>query len=349
MSYTTEAAVLTQLQAPLHLKELRIPQLQPGQVLVDVHYSGVCHTQMLEVQGKRGEDGNLPHVLGHEGAGVVREVGVGVGKVAPGDRVVLSWIKGTGSEVPTTVYDSGCGPVNSGAIATFMRQTVTCENRLALLPDAVPLREAALLGCAIPTGAGVIFNSAQVSPGRSVAVFGVGGIGLSSVMAASLANAHPVIAVDIVAHKLEQAGRLGATHLVNALEQDALARVRELTGGRGADFAVEAAGKTAVAEIALQSVRDNGGLCVLAGNPPFGERIAVDPFDLIRGKRLVGTWGGESELDGDVALYAKLYQTGKLKLAELITDTYRLGDINRALEDLERGKVGRALVDMEAD
>ena len=341
----TLAAVLQQLNKPLRIRELTIPDLKPGQVLVEVAYSGLCGSQLLEVRGKRGPDHYLPHTLGHEGSGTVLEVGAGVTKVKPGDHVVLSWIKGSGADVPSTVYQSSEGPVNSGALSTFIRHTVTCESRVTPIPDAMPLREAALLGCAIPTGAGIVLNTAQLRPGSSVAVFGVGGIGLSAVLAADLVHATTIIAVDVFDHKLEQARQVGATHLINARQQDPFAAILEITGGCGVDYAIEAAGRRETMETAFRVVRDNGGLCVLAGNLPRGERISLDPFDLIKGKRIIGTWGGETQPDRDILLYVDLYLTGKLRLDGLITHTYGLDEINQAMDDLEHGKVGRALID----
>jgi S-(hydroxymethyl)glutathione dehydrogenase/alcohol dehydrogenase len=340
----TLAAVLEQLNKPLRIRELTIPDLRPGQVLVEVAYSGVCHSQLLEVRGKRGPDRFLPHTLGHEGSGTVLEVSASVTKVKPGDHVVLSWIKGNGADVPFTVYQSLEGAVNSGAISTFMQQTVTCENRVTPIPDAMPLREAALLGCAIPTGAGIVSNTARVRPGSSVAIFGVGGIGLSAVLAADLVHATTVIAVDVSDHKLEQARQVGATHLINARQQDPLETILEITGQRGVDYAIEAAGQRETMETAFQVVRDGGGLCVLAGNLPHGERISLDPFDLIKGKRIVGTWGGETQPDRDIPMYVDLYLSGKLKLDRLITHTYNLDEINQAFSDLEAREVGRALI-----
>ncbi len=346
ISMQTEAAVLFELNQPLRLLTLTIPDLKPGQVLVEVAYSSVCHSQLLEVRGKRGPDRFLPHALGHEGSGTVLEVGADVTKVKPGDRVVLSWIKGSGADVPSTVYQSLEGPINSGAISTFMRQTITCENRVTPISEAMPLREASLLGCAIPTGAGIVLNTARVQPGSSVAVFGVGGIGLSAVLAADLVHATTIIAVDVFDHKLEQARRVGATHLINVRHQDPLATILEITGGRGVDYAIEAAGRQETMETAFQAGRDNGGLCVLAGNLPHGGRISLDPFDLIKGKRIVGTWGGETQPDRDIPLYVDLYLSGRLKLDGLITHTHSLSDINQALDYLEQGQVGRILIDM---
>ncbi|MCS6814505.1 MAG: zinc-binding dehydrogenase [Cyanobacteria bacterium] len=342
---TTKAAVLYALNEPLRLEELTLPALKPGQVLVDIAYSGVCHTQLSEVRGKRGPDRYLPHTLGHEGAGVVRDVGAEVTKVKPGDRVVLSWIKGQGRDVPSTQYQGSQGAINSGAISTFLESAIISENRIIPIPEAMPLREAALLGCAIPTGAGVVLNTLRVTPGSSVAIFGVGGVGLSAVMAASLANAMPIIAIDIFDHKLQQALELGATHTINAKTQDVQTALMDITAGKGVDYAIEAAGRTQTMEGAIAAIRAPGGVAVLAGNLAAGERISLDPFDLIKGKQILGTWGGETNPDRDIPRYANLFQAGKLALEQLITHTYSLDDINRALEDLETGKVGRALIE----
>jgi S-(hydroxymethyl)glutathione dehydrogenase/alcohol dehydrogenase len=346
----TEAAVLFELNQPLRSVRLDLPELKPGQVLVKVSHSGVCHSQLHELRGRRGPDRFLPHTLGHEGSGVVLEVGAGVEKVRPGDRVVLTWIKGRGAEVTSSGYRTreGGAAINSGALSTFMRHTITCENRLVPLPPEMPLREAALLGCAVPTGAGVVFNSAAMPAGASLAVFGVGGIGLSAVLAARLQQAAPLIAVDVVETKLADALRLGATHAINARERNPLDFIRELTCGRGVDFAIEAAGRRETMEVAFRSVRDQGGLCVLAGNLPHGERISIDPFDLIRGKRIAGAWGGATQPDEDLPRYARWFLEGRLPLADLISREYRLEDINDALDDLEQGRVLRALVDMAA-
>ncbi len=349
MRRITEAAILTELGKPLSLLPLTIPELKPGQVLVDVAYSGLCHTQLLEIRGKRGPDPYVPHALGHEGSGIVAETAPDVKKVKPGDRVVISWMKGAGADVPSTAYISGDLKINSGAVGTFMRRTVTSENRVTPIPDALPLREAALLGCAIPTGAGVVLNTAKVKAGDSVAIFGIGGIGQSAVLAADFSEAGTIIAVDVVESKLELARRFGATRLIDARKEDPLKSIMEITGGRGVAFSFEAAGRGETMEVAFEAVRPGGGLCVLVGNLPFGERISIDPFELIRGKNIAGTWGGESRPDKDIPFYADLYLSGKLNLKDMITHVYALGEINRGFDELESGVVQRGLIDMERD
>ncbi len=343
----TRAAVLSELNRPLKIMTLTLPELKSGQVLVEVAYSGVCQSQLLEVRGKRGPDTFLPHTLGHEGSGTVVEVGPGVTKVKPDDHVVLSWIKGYGADVPATIYLSPEGPINSGAISTFMHKTITCESRVTPVPESMPLKEAALLGCAIPTGVGIIMNTARVQAGSSVAIFGIGGIGLSAVLGAKLAKARVIIAIDVFDHKLQQSLRLGATHLINARERDPLTEILNITGGIGVDYAVEAAGRRETMETAFKSVRDKGGLCILAGNLPSEELISISPFDLIKGKRIVGTWGGETQPDRDIPRYAELYLNGNLDLSALITHEYPIENINQAFEQLEQGLVGRALIKLD--
>lgn len=343
----TVAAVLHEIDAPLKLEELTIPVLAPGQVLVEIAFSGVCHTQLHEIRGRKGPDRFLPHALGHEASGRVVAIGPNVSKVQIGDAVVLSWIKGQGADVPSVKYrDAGGNVVNAGAVCTFMRTAVVSENRVCKIPDEMPMREAALLGCAIPTGAGVIFNSLRVRPGESVVIFGAGGIGLAALLAARVAHAHPIAVVDVVSNKLQFATELGATHVIDARDGDVTKRLLEVVPG-GFDYAVEAAGRKETMEGAIDAIRAFGGKAVLAGNLAVGDRIAVDPFDLIRGKLVVGTWGGETVPDRDIPTYARMYIAKELPLSELISQVYRLEDINQAITDLEEGRVARALIDMK--
>lgn len=346
----TRAVVLVETGKPLELMTLGLPELKPGQVLVDVAWSGVCHSQLNEQKGLRGPDPYVPHTLGHEGSGVVAACGAGVTKVRPGDRVVLTWIKGEGADVPGTVYRGADGAnVNSGAISTFMKRTVISENRLVPIADGMPLREAALLGCAVPTGAGIVFNNLALKAGETIAVFGIGGVGLSAVMAASLAGAGAIIAVDLVPARLDAAKSFGATHIVNAGNEDVKAAIAAATGGRGVDCAIEAAGAVPAIEAAFAAVRNGGGRCVVAGNPPHGARVTLDPFDFIRGKVLSGTWGGETKPDRDLPRYASMYMDGKMPLVKYVGREYGLSQVNEALADLADGSVLRPLINLGKD
>ena len=343
---TTQAAVLVETGKPLVIMDLGLPALAPGQVLVEIAFSGICHSQLNEVSGRKGPDRFLPHVLGHEGSGRVLATGDGVRKVSPGDEVVLTWLKGEGADVPSTRYVSAGGPVNSGAIATFMRHTVTCESRVVRKPASLTMREAALFGCAVPTGGGVAAKSGFDLRGKSVAVFGAGGVGSAAVAMAAALGANPLIAIDVVPSKLDVARRLGATHCFDGRSENVLQQVREMTGGAGVDLAIEAAGLSSVMEMAFAATKFGGGLCILAGNVGLGEKISIDPYDLIRGRHIRGTWGGESNPDVDIPAFARIAQTEKIDLGAMISQEYPLAAVNDALEDLRAGKVMRAFLSL---
>lgn len=345
MGIYTEAAVLIDIGRPLEVMRLEVPALKPGQVLVDIAVSGVCHSQLHEIKGRRGEDKFLPHVLGHEASGTVREIGPSVTKVAPGDRVVLTWIKATGIDVPNTAYSSSIGTVNSGAISTLMRTTVISENRLVKVSDEVSFEEAALLGCAVPTGAGALMN-AQIAQHTSVVVWGAGGVGLSAIVAAKAHGVPMIIAVDISDDKLSRAKAFGASHTVNAKAHDPISEIRALTQGRGASLVLECVGRPQSIEQAFSCAAYNGGECIIAGNPAVGEKIQIDPFDLIKGRKIRGTWGGDVVPDRDIPLFAKMCVEGRWDIKRLVSHSFELKDVNEAFHALERGDVARAVVKM---
>ena len=341
----TVAAILVETGKPLAVEEIEIPALRPGQVLVELAYSGACHTQVLEARGHRGEDKWLPHLLGHEGTGTVVEIGSGVAKVKPGDRVVLSWIRGSGMEAGGAVYDWDGRRVNAGGVTTFQRHAVASENRLTPLPPELPMDLAVLLGCAAPTGMGVVLNVGRVRAGDAVAVFGAGGIGLNAVLAAAHAGARPLIAVDPQPAKRELALAFGATDSIDPAAEDAVAAIRRVAP-QGLDVAIEATGIPSVMDQALRACRPQGGRAIVVGNARFGETLALDPGLFNQGKSLLGTWGGDSQPDRDYGRYGRLIASGRFDVRRLMSEPYRLADVNAALDDLEAGRIGRPLIDM---
>lgn len=342
----TQAAILFEIQAPLRIERIEIPSLKPGQVLVQVDCSGVCHSQVMEVNGKRGEDRYLPHLLGHEGAGTVVDTGSQVTKVKPGDRVVLTWIKGEGEDCGGSTYTLGDQIINSGAVTTFSEYSVVSENRCVKLEADIPMEIAALMGCAVLTGAGLVLNSVQPKPGSRMLIWGVGGIGMSALMAAAMCQVEVLIAIDTQSAKLEMAKSLGATHVINALDVDVQEQILEIVGNEGVDYAVESAGRTSTIESAFNAVRKQGGLCVFASHPPAGKKIRIEPHDLISGKQIRGSWGGESKPDKDIPMFVEYYASGKLPLEPLITHRYPLDGVNEALSILESGQTGRPVLNM---
>jgi len=340
----TLGAVLYETGKPLVVEELTLPPLLPGQVLVEMAFSGVCHSQLLEADGKRGPDRFLPHVMGHEASGKVLAVGSEVTKVTPGDSVVLTWIASRGAATPGPAYTNQKGDkVNAGPVATFLQHAVVAENRCVRISPEVPLDVAALWGCALPTGCGTIFRKLDAQAGQSFVLLGAGGVGLASLLAAGERECTPRIVVDISEEKLQFARKLGATHTL--LFGDQLkAEVLSLTGGRGADLVVEATGNRLAMEAAVPLARDRGGRVVLAGNTPAGEKISIDPFALIYGRVLTGTAGGESLLDEDIPRFEKLLGNPLFPMEKLLGERYRLEEINTAMERLRAGSLGRTLI-----
>lgn len=343
----TRAAVLYELNQPLKIEELAIPPLKEGQVLVKLAYSGVCHSQLMEVRGKRGIDRYLPHLLGHEGSGAVVEVGPGVTKVKSGDRVILGWIKGLGMDVSGPIYQKGGKVINAGAVTTFTEYATVSENRCVPLPRGIPLDCAVLFGCALPTGAGIVTNQLQPEKGSSVALFGLGGIGICALLALRLYDCRLILAVDIKDSKLELARELGATHTINVAQEEPGPVIHAATEGQGVDYSIESAGLTSTIEAAFQAVRKFGGLCIFASHPAFGDKIRLDPHDLISGKRIVGSWGGSSNPDQDTPKFARLYREGNLPLERLLSKRYRLEEINQALDALGTGDMIRGLIELD--
>jgi len=342
-----KAAVLHEIGKPLVIEELDVPDPQYGQVQVKVKASGLCHKQLEEITGKRGEDPYLPHLLGHEGAGIVEEVGLGVTCVKPGDHVVLGWMKGQGIDAEPPVYTAGGRTLNAGCITTFNEYAVVSENRVTRMDERMPFAPASLLGCAVTTGLGVVKRIAQMESHKSVAVFGIGGIGLNVVQAAALCSASAIYAVDINDAKLGLASRLGATHVINAEKENPVERIWELNADKGVDYAFEAAGNLRVMEQAYE-VTGAQGLTTLIGVPPIGEKMHIDPIPLYLGRRLTGCHGGDTVKDEDIPYCVDMYLQGKLQLDELITERIALEEINDGFARMQdRSLIGRSVIDFD--
>ena len=340
----TQAALLVQTGQPLVLADIETPALKPGQTLVEIAYSGACGTQVMEWRGDKGEDKWVPHCLGHEGTGTVLEVGGAVTKVKAGDKVVLSWIKGSGIEAGGAVYDWDGRKVNAGGVTTFQRHSVISENRLTLIPPDLPMDVAVLLGCAAPTGMGAVYNVLKVQPGDAVAVFGTGGIGLNALMAAALAGAMPVIGIDPNPTRRALAKIYGATHVIDA-SGDVIAEIKKIVP-QGVDLAVESSGVPEVMEQAINATRQQGGRAVVIGNAKHGAVLPLNPGVFNQGKSLLGTWGGDSVPDRDYGRYGRLLGSGRFPVRDLLSKPYSLAQADQALQDLAAGKVGRPLIDM---
>jgi len=344
---TMNAAILVEQKKPLIVDEIQLPNaLELGQVLVKVHFSGICGSQLGEIDGAKGEDKFLPHLLGHEASGTVIEIGAGVRHVKPGDIVVLHWRKGLGIEGDPPNYSWKGKKLNAGWIATFNEYAIVSENRVTTIPSNSDLEVAALFGCAVTTGFGVIENNAKLRIGESVVVFGAGGVGLNIVQAASLVGAYPIIAVDLYDNRLALAKEMGATHLINSTKVDAKLGVEEVVGNTGLDVFIDNTGHPKIIELGYQITKPQGRV-VLVGVPKKGNEMQIFSLPLHFGKTVTGSHGGESAPQVDIPRYHKMYIARKINLKNLITATFDLHNINEAIEEMRNGSAqGRVLIQM---
>jgi S-(hydroxymethyl)glutathione dehydrogenase / alcohol dehydrogenase len=362
-----KAAVLYETQQPLRVEDVELEGPHDGEVLVRIGAAGVCHSDYHFMNGDLPI--GMPCVLGHEGAGVVEEVGRGVTAVVPGDHVVLlfrancghcefcsqgrpalCWMAGklrnTGRLLDGTsrLSRGGSELKHFLGLSCFAERAVVPEQGVVPIPTDVPMEVAALVGCAVMTGVGAVMNTARVNPGAAVLVVGAGGVGLNCVMGAALVGAHPIIVADVVDSKLETAMEFGATHVVNARTQDLVEAVRELTNGEGVDFSFEAIGNPRAMTQAFQAVR-RGGMTTAVGIAPFGSEMAINAGELVYlEKTLRGSYYGSTRPQADMPRLLQLYQAGKLPIDRLISRRYPLDRVNEAYDALIAGEVARSVL-----
>lgn len=343
----TPAAILVEQRKPLVIDDVELPQPKRGQVLVEIHASRICGSQIGEVEGVKGPDKFLPHLLGHEAGAVVLETGPDVTQVAPGDRVVCHWRPGAGLDGGGSVCHWGGLQVNAGPITTFQRFAVVSENRLTRVPPDTDFELCCLLADTLTTGFGVINNDAKVQRGESVVIFGVGGIGLGVVLGAKLAGAGPIVAVDLHDHKLAKAANFGATHRINAVHGDSAGQVRDILGGL-ADVTIDGTGSPRVIETAYDLARLRGGRCVLFGVMPHDQRVSIHTLPLHFGRTLAGSEGGQSQPQQDIPrILAQLAASGT-DWRGFITHRGPLGEVNDLMARMRSGEVIHALLECGA-
>lgn len=344
-----KAAVLRQLNSPLEIIDVELPSsLEVGQVLVKVEYSGICGSQLGEIDGVKGEDVFLPHLLGHEGVGTVLRIGPGVSNFVGGETVVMHWRKGLGIQSAPPTYCYQGSTINAGWVTTFNEYSVVSENRLTRLPENADKSIGCLFGCATTTGFGVIENDAQLQAGETVVVFGAGGIGLSAIQAAAILGAYPIIAIDRFLNRLDLATKVGATHTFDTSSDDSIDRMLASIEERyGIDVLIENTGNTQVIEAAFRGLSTKGRL-VLVGVPRQGDEVKIDTLPLHFGKQITGSEGGEAVPQDDIPRLQKLSDAKALDLSSLITDTFSLDEVNVAIEKMRNGDVaGRCVLRMD--
>lgn len=351
---------------PLRVAEINLDPPGQGEVLVEVFAAGLCHSDLSVIDGSRPRP--LPMVLGHEASGVVRELGAGVSTLSVGDHVVFSFVPMCGHCAHCTSgrpalcelgnranaeaallgghrrFKLQGVPINHHlGVSAFSRYTVAAAQSLVPIDPELSLETAALFGCAVMTGVGAVTNTARVAPGASVAVFGLGGVGLSAVMGAAAAGAYPIVAIDVLEPKLELARSVGASHCINATDEDPVEAVRSLTQG-GAAYAFEAAGNALVMVQAYEATA-RGGTTVAVGLPHPQKRFDIAAVSLVAEERtLKGSYMGSCVPRRDLPRYIAMYRAGKLPVDQLLSKTIQLEQVNEAFEALAQGEVVRQII-----
>jgi len=343
-----KAAILVESNKPLEVAEILLPrELSFGQVLVKIDFSGICGAQINEIEAAKGPDKFLPHLLGHEGSGIVLETGPGVTTVKEGDHVVLHWRPSAGIQSPPPTYTWDGRKVNAGWETTFNDYAVVSENRLTSIPKDFDMKLAPLFGCAVTTAMGVINNDAKVKIGQSVVVFGVGGVGLNTVQAADMVSAYPIIAVDIRDEKLEMAKQFGATNCINSSTIDNLDdEIHRIADEKGVDVVVDTTGLPEVIQKAYNLTHPDGKT-ILVGVPKKGDNVAIYTLPLHFKKILTGSHGGDAVPDLEIPRYIRLIQADKMTLKGIITHEFGLDEINEAIDLVKSGEAGRVLINMQ--
>ena len=351
---------------PLSIESVELDPPGHGEVLVKIAAAGLCHSDLSVINGDRPRP--MPMVLGHEAAGTVEELGPGVEDLKKGDHVVLIFVPSCGHCLPCAegrpaLCEPGAAANTAGTLlsgarrlhrngsplqhhlgcSAFAEYATVSRNSLIKIDPELPLDEAALFGCAVLTGVGAVLNTARVTPGSTVAVVGLGGVGLSSVLGAVLAGARQVVAVDLFADKLDLAKKLGATDVFNASSPECVEQVRAATSG-GVEFAFELAGSVKAMELAYKITR-RGGTTVTAGLPPAAHTIPIPQVNLVAEERTVkGSYIGTCVPMRDLPRYVSLYRQGRLPVDRLMTGRLKLAEINAAFDRLREGKAVRQVV-----
>jgi len=331
-----KAAVLVEINAPLAVCDVELTELKVGQVLVKVLVSGLCGAQLHEIRGHKGNAKFLPHLMGHEGCGVVEAVGDGVTTVKVGDKVVMHWRPGTGIEAPFPSYVLDGKSMSSGKVTTLSEYSIVSENRLTTVSQDTPPELCAILGCALTTAMGIIDNEVDLKFGESVAVIGTGGVGLNLIQAAAMKSACPIIAVDNNPTKKQMCLDVGASKFYTSIDQ-----IEEKV-----DIVIDTTG---ISEVISQgiSILSNTGRMILVGQPAPGKFVnvmnAVNLFNGI-GHTIKATQGGKTNPQEDIPRYIRLHKEGLLDVSKLITHTFTLDQINEAFTLLKSGNAGRIMI-----
>ncbi|HYA42321.1 MAG TPA: alcohol dehydrogenase catalytic domain-containing protein [Syntrophobacteraceae bacterium] len=344
-----KAAVLEQINAPLCIADVEPGELSFGQVLVKVLVSGICGAQLQEIAGEKGNARYVPHLLGHEGCGVVEETGSGVTRVKKGDKVVMHWRKGDGVEADFPTYTFKGKTIRGGKVTTFSEYAIASENRVTPVPQEISNDFCALLGCGLSTALGAVANEAQVRPGESVMVVGLGGLGACVMKAARFAQARPIVGIDVFDSKKERVEALHGDLFVNAAKESIPEALQRGVGARTMDVIIDTSGNARSIADTLPLLGE-GGRYILAGHIKPGESVEIKMADHLfgsaEGKTIKATQGGRFSPRRDIPRYVELFQAGSLDIDNLITHRTTLDHVNDAVAMMRGGGANRIIIDL---
>ena len=342
-----KAAILEKINEPLVIGDVELTPLKVGQVLIKILVSGLCGSQLLEIKGYKNNAKFVPHLLGHEGCGIVEDTGDGVTKVKKGDKVVMHWMKGDGieSDFPNYVYKGNI--ISSGKITTLSEYSIVSENRLTVVPKDSDPEICALFGCSVTTALGTINNDAQVKFGENIMIIGCGGVGLNLVQGAKLAGACYIFGVDVEDEKEVFFKKLGGDFYINSKKESVQEKVSNILNKKGIDVVIDTTGITSMINLGISLLADSGRF-IMVGHPnPNDDTIEIKNanhmFNGI-GKKLMATQGGQTNPQKDINRYLRLYENKMLNLKELITNRFELNEVNNAISTLKQGKSGRIII-----
>ena len=344
--YTAKFAILKKIKKPLVIQNLRIPKPSKNQLLVKIKFSYICGSQLNEIYGNKGPDKFLPHTLGHEASGEVIKIGKNVGNFKIGDKVILSWIKKKDKKSSNPSYlDNRNNVVNSGPVSTFSKLSLVSKNRVYKIPKKMPMDIAALFGCAIPTGFGIILkNIKKIKKNEFVGIYGVGGVGIMSIIALKSLGIKNIYAIDKNKKNLKIAKRFGCKNIfsLNAFNKQL---TKHKINKKLIKYNIEISGNVNLMEMAIKNLSPEG-TCILAGNTKHGFKIRINPYELIFGKKIYGFSGNDLSLDKNIKKYFKMLRKINLKKLRKIFKIYDFDNINKAVYDFKKGKILRPLINI---
>lgn len=343
-----KVAVLEKIDGPLTVADVELTPLTFGQVLVKVLVSGICGSQLQEIAGNKGNAKFVPHLLGHEGCGIVEEVGHGVTRVKKGDKVVMHWRKGDGIESDFPTYTYKGKPMRSGKVTTLSEYSIVSENRITPVPHDTPNELCALLGCGLSTALGTINQEADVKFGESVLIVGAGGLGVNLIQAAKLAGAYPIVVADIYENKRETCESMEAHLFVNSTTSSISEEIAKKFGIKEMDVIIDTSGSKQAIEETIPLLSGTGRY-IMVGQPKPGESIELHAALHLfsgEGKTIKATQGGKFSPSKDILRYVALHKAGVLNIKGIITHRMKLGKINNAISLIRKGQAGRILIEM---